>query len=179
MRTADKVTLFRIGLVPFIWLFGILNQRLIFLFLLMFNLIGDIIDGYVAKKTDGGTKSGAMFDLYTDYFTSLSVIIILFLMVPEIFLNNRFLILILGVLGIIPFILSYIKFKKLPEYHLISKVVSAIFGYSFLVYTLFLGYNNLLFYIFTISLVITFLEMTLLIIKGKMNEHIKSVFEIW
>ncbi len=177
MRAADKITLARMVILPIAWVYGILGYKEIFAIILSITVIGDIIDGYVARKTDNGTKRGAQIDLYADLITATSTIIFSIFLLREVMIENQILLLIL--LGIIslPFIFSFKRFRKVPSYHLISNKINAVIGYSFVVHALIFGYSKIFLYILTGSMVLNTIEKLILINKGKMNEHIKSVFE--
>jgi len=175
MRPADKITIARTLLLPFMWVFALLNYRLALALLLLLNLIGDILDGYIARKTKKPTKFGARLDAYSDYAVSFSIIIWLYLLIPEIYLDNKILVLVLIAFLSIPFILSSVIFKRAPEYHLISNKINSTIVYIFFFHALLFGYSRVLLYILGVSITINVIEKVILLVKGEMDENIKSV----
>jgi CDP-diacylglycerol--glycerol-3-phosphate 3-phosphatidyltransferase len=177
MRLADKITISRLALLPFVWIFALLEQRLIFVSLLLINLLADGVDGYVARKIDKKpTKFGAKLDAYADFIFGASAMFLTYLLVPAILYENKLLVPILIVISLIPFVLSLAIFKKLPSYHLISNKINSIILYGFMFHTLLLGYNQIFLYILGISVILNVIEKVILLSKKKMDENIKSVF---
>ncbi len=86
MRLADKITLLRVFLIPLMVIFAVLGYKLIFISILLLILLGDILDGYIARKEDGGTKKGALWDSYADFILGLAIIFLSFFLFWEIYL---------------------------------------------------------------------------------------------
>lgn len=176
MRLADKITLLRVFLIPLMVIFAVLGYKLIFISILLLILLGDIFDGYIARKEDGGTKKGALWDSYADFILGLAIIFLSFFLFWDIYLENKWSIFFLLVMIAIPFIFSFLKFRRVPEYHLISNKINTIGGYAFFIFTLFFGFRPIFLYVVILILSLNTTEKVILILQGKMNAEIKSIF---
>ena len=165
-------------LLPFLWLLALLEQRVLLLIFVLIYLAGDIIDGYVARKTNTSSKLGALLDSVADWSLALSAVIWSFLLMPEIYTENLNLVITLAILMALPFIFVYLKFKKLPLYHLYSNKITVIIGFTFFLHALVFNYDKIILYLFSTSVIINTFEKLLLISKGQMNEHINTAFSL-
>lgn len=176
MRLADKITIGRMILVPIMVALAILGWKWSFISLFILILLADVLDGYVARKEDGGTKKGELLDSYADFFVGLSVIVLFFLLFPEVYSENTNIIILLLIMIVIPFVFSLIRFKRLPEYHLITNKINAVVVYTFFIFSFVFGYEIIFLYVVVGCITLNTIEKVMLIGKGKMNAQIKSVF---
>ena len=78
MNIPNLITMFRIFLIPiFLLIFhSSLENRVLFSGLIfLLSGISDILDGYIARKYDMGTKLGAVLDPFADKLMSFAVLI--------------------------------------------------------------------------------------------------------
>ena len=178
---SDKITIARISLLPFMWIFAVYKYLNVLAILLIIVEIGDILDGYVARKLKQESKFGGKLDALSDSLVYISIFVWSFLIFPDIYIKNLPIVTILLIFIILPIIISIIKFKKIIFFHLISsKLLASTIIASFLALILF---NNLLHYILPIlsfMVVINSVERVIILLYKKViYENIKSVFSLY
>ena len=177
MNFANKITLFRLLLLPLMWVSALLGHTYLLIMLIMINAFGDIADGYVARKFKQETIFGAKFDGYVDMLVYSSILAWSILFYQEKFSQN--LIIALMIIIIVPLITSLIKFKKIIVFHLISsKVLAMVIIISFILVLLIPHWFGLCVILIMIATVYNSIERCLIIIfnKKKVPEKIKSMF---
>lgn len=179
---ADKITIARIFLLPFMWVFAMYKYLNVLAILLIIVEIGDILDGYVARKLKQESKFGAKLDALSDSLVYISIFVWSFLIFPDIYIKNLPIVMILLIFTILPIIISIIKFKKIISFHLISsKLLASTIILSFLTLILF---NNLLYYILPIlsfMIIINSIERVIILLYKRkvIYENIKSAFSLY
>lgn len=179
---ADKITIARIFLLPFMWVFAMYRYLTVLAILLIIVEIGDILDGYVARKLKQESKFGAKLDALSDSLVYISIFVWSFLIFPDIYIKNLPIVMILLIFTILPIIISIIKFKKIISFHLISsKLLASTIIISFLTLILF---NNLLYYILPIlsfMIIINSIERVIILLYKRkvIYENIKSAFSLY
>lgn len=179
---ANKITIARIFFLPFMWVFAMYKYLNVLAILLTIVVIGDILDGYVARKLKQESKFGAKLDALSDSLVYISIFVWSFLIFPDIYIKNLPIVMILLIFTILPIIISIIKFKKIISFHLISsKLLASTIILSFLTLILF---NNLLYYILPIlsfMIIINSVERVIILLYKRkvIYENIKSAFSLY
>lgn len=179
---ANKITIARIFFLPFMWVFAMYRYLTVLAILLIIVEIGDILDGYVARKLKQESKFGAKLDALSDSLVYISIFVWSFLIFPDIYIKNLPIVMILLIFTILPIIISIIKFKKIIFFHLISsKLLASTIIISFLTLILF---NNLLYYILPIlsfMIIINSIERVIILLYKRkvIYENIKSAFSLY
>lgn len=179
---ANKITIARIFFLPFMWVFAMYRYLTVLAILLIIVEIGDILDGYVARKLKQESKFGAKLDALSDSLVYISIFVWSFLIFPDIYIKNLPIVMILLIFTILPIIISIIKFKKIISFHLISsKLLASTIIISFLTLILF---NNLLYYILPIlsfMIIINSIERVIILLYKRkvIYENIKSAFSLY
>ncbi len=179
---ANKITIARISLLPFMWVFAIYKHLNILAILLIICEIGDVLDGYFARKLKQESKFGAKLDGLADSLVYISISVWSFLIFPSIYIKNLPIVILLSIFAIFPIIISIIKFKKIIFFHLISsKLLASAIIISLLTLILF---NNLLYYILPILsfvIIINSIERVIILLHQRkvIYEDIKSAFSLY
>ena len=133
LSLADKITIARALLLPFMWAFAILNYVNALIILLIINRIGDIADGYIARKLKQESEFGGKLDALSDMAVYMSIVLWSFLIFPDIYLKNLDAAALLLFFIILPAIISLIRFNEIMFMHLISsKILAGLIVASFL-----------------------------------------------
>jgi phosphatidylglycerophosphate synthase len=173
------LTLSRIIILIIMWFFFFKEQKTTIGILLIIALSTDFLDGFLARKLNQETKFGAKFDSIADNILGLSIIIWIPFLLKEMFFNNITIISITIGLTIISWLIATIKFKRNPQFHLISNKISVIIGGTFIIHSLIFNYNKILLYLTLLTFIYVAIEELIITIKNKdINENIKSVFQI-
>ncbi len=176
MNLANKITLLRACLLPLIWLFWVLNETYVLLFLLLVNIVGDILDGYVARKLKQETSFGAKFDGFVDGAYYLSVLI------WSLYLLSGFKLgLILITLATFPSLIALIRFKKMIVIHLwSSKLTAAILFLSFVMGNLIPTIIEEVFLVSLMVIIINTLERSLiLLLRKEIPDNLPTIFHLY
>ena len=181
-RLANKITIARISLLPFMWVFAIYKYLNILAILLIICEMADILDGYFARKLKQESKFGAKFDGLSDSLVYISIFAWSFLIFPHIYVKNLPIVIILFIFTIFPIFISTIKFKKIIFFQVISsKLLASAIMISFLTLILF---NDLLYYILPIlsfMIIINSIERIIILLYQRkvIYENIKSAFSLY
>lgn len=180
---ADKITIARTLLLPLMWAFAILNYVNALIILLIIDRIGDIADGYIARRLKQESKFGAKLDAISDIAVYMSIFLWSFLIFPDIYLKNFEAAALLLFFIILPAIISLIRFNKVILFHLISsKILAGLIVASFLA-LIWQQYDILLPFLLFLSVTIIFNSIERIIIllskRKVIYEDIKSVFGLY
>ena len=176
-KLPNQITLIRLILVPLLWIFALYQQYVIFGILFGIAGITDFLDGFIARKLKQISKFGSTFDTLADYILGLSAIIWIWLLFPEFISEYLWIVGLLFLAIIIDLILGFVKYGKMPDYHLYSGKLAAPIGYVFLIHASLFEPNAIFFYITALVLGICILEEILMTIKHKKMEPNKvSIF---
>ena len=180
---ADKITIARMLLFPFMWAFAILNYANALIILLITDRIGDIADGYIARRLKQESKFGGKLDALSDMAVYMSIVLWSFLIFPDIYLKNLDAAALLLFFIILPAIISLIRFNEVILFHLISsKILGGLIAASFLA-LIWQQHGILPPFLLLLSAIIIFNSIERIIIllskRKVIYEDIKSVFGLY
>lgn len=156
-------------LVSFPWLIHVIysNQENLFLVLLFINIATDILDGLIARFFHLQTQFGARLDSAADVATYLAVLFGLYQFQWSVLsVKLDFFLCFLGFF-LLPYILSFARFRKLPSLHLYSSKIGGTLDVFFLISLFIIGYSNLLFLIAFAWGIASFIEQAIIIMLLK------------
>ena len=180
---ADKITIARMLLLPFMWAFAILNYANALIILLITDRIGDIADGYIARRLKQESEFGGKLDALSDIAVYMSILLWSFLIFPDIYLKNFGAAALLLFFIILPAIISLIRFNEVILFHLISsKILGGLIAASFLA-LIWQQHGILPPFLLLLSAIIIFNSIERIIIllskRKVIYEDIKSVFGLY
>ena len=112
--------------VPVLAILTWTNRPFAFLALLGLSLASDAADGFIARRLNQVTSLGAQLDSFADLMTYVAVPILALFLWPQIIRREAPLVIPVFLSCILPVILGYIKFGRLPAYHTIGAKLSAV-----------------------------------------------------
>ena len=179
LNIADWISLYRIIALPFLVLAIILDEKILFGWLLLVSLLSDVVDGYLARKLNIATKRGARLDSTGDILTLVVAIVAIYFFEREfVFEHYKAFLLIVG-LYILQVILSFIRFGKLSSYHTFLAKAAAVFQGAFILSLLFFEAQYWLFYLTLIISVAEILEEIIItFIIPKWRANVKGLYWI-
>ena len=125
-RIPNLLSGLRLVAAPFMLYLSWRGFRVTFLVLLVFALLSDAIDGFIARRLNIKSDIGARLDSWGDLATYLTVPICIWWLWPEVVKREAlFVIIVLGAY-IVPLIAGFAKFRKLPSYHTWGAKVAAV-----------------------------------------------------
>ena len=146
-------------------------------FFLVYILCGstDVLDGYIARKTNSMSKFGAKIDSIADIIFIGVILLVLF---PIVSLTKWIIIWILGVafIRMISIVVGYVKYATFASLHTYGNKVTGLFVFSFpFIYQL-LGINITAIIILAVASLSAFEELMINIKSQNLNVNIKSLF---
>lgn len=174
---ADWFSFYRIFAAPFLLVFIVLDERLIFTWLLLLSYSTDAIDGYLARKLNITSPRGSQLDSFGDQITLTIGLIGLAYYETEFIKTNLLIIIIAFVPYIIQMIIAYLKYGKATAFHTYLAKLSAIIQSAFILWSLFFAPDLVLFYaMIAIGILETIEEITLIFMYDNWASDVKNIY---
>ncbi|TVR42130.1 MAG: CDP-alcohol phosphatidyltransferase family protein [Bacteroidia bacterium] len=177
LTAPNLLSLYRIIVFPLILWFILANNETLFAIFLIINLITDILDGLIARLLKMQTELGAKLDSTGDIGTYILAFIGIFVFKWDVIAPHILPFLVFAGLCIVLVILAWIKFGKVPSFHLYSwKVGGYIQGFFF--FTLFaFDFYPVLYYFMTFWSIFAALEHIIIqLIIPQMRSNVKGLY---
>lgn len=156
---------YRILALPFIFWAVYHHNKFLFTILLSINLITDIFDGIIARVFHLETDFGARLDSIADSGTFISAIAGMVFLEREFVTEHGMAFILVLVLYLLVYVVSFLKFRKGPSLHLYSSKVVAylqgIFLFTFFVF----GYQSAYFYFMIVCSCLSHMEEILILTR--------------
>lgn len=114
----NLITTYRLVIDPVILYFIIAGKEDLFTIFLIINLLSDALDGFIARKLKQETEIGAKLDAFADNFTYVLAFIGIFVFKMDEIRPHLISFIIMITMLVSTVIVSLIKFRKFPTYHL-------------------------------------------------------------
>lgn len=136
----------------------------------------DLLDGYAARRWGAVTEYGRRLDSMADTSIVVSAVFWVILVEPAVFFDNKLLVSSWMLTGTASFAVGLIKFRKIPDLHLYMTKASSVAGYVFITYMFIVGYNETLFHVASVFLLISSFETLLLqLLSPRTDGRMKSI----
>lgn len=135
IKAPNLLSLVRIFMVPVLLYFAFNGKQYYFISALIFAVLTDVLDGYVARRFNLVTQLGAHLDSIGDFFIYSTMTIAAYILWPQIVLDEVVYVSIIVLSFALPSLVGLIKFHALTSYHTISvktAVVFTLFSYILL-----------------------------------------------
>jgi phosphatidylglycerophosphate synthase len=117
---------FRIIAAPFLLIIAWQGRPNLFLAILAVSLLSDALDGFIARKLNVTSKTGAKLDSWGDFITYLVIALCAWWLWPDILRREGIFVVMGLVFFILPALAGSIKFKRLPSYHTWGAKIEAV-----------------------------------------------------
>lgn len=117
---------FRLIAAPFLLCLAWIGQPVLFLALLAISLLSDSVDGLIARRLDRASEFGTKLDSWGDLATYLTVPICAWWLWPEILRREALFVWLVVGAYVVPLVLGFVKFRRLPSYHTWAAKAAAI-----------------------------------------------------
>ncbi|MCI0393957.1 MAG: CDP-alcohol phosphatidyltransferase family protein [Chloroflexi bacterium] len=177
----NQLTAIRFVLIPILWLLAVLKQPVLIGLGLCVALVSDALDGPIARWLNQASDFGARFDSLADNLLTLSAVIWLLMLRPEVFAEHPLACGVALALYLSSLAVGWIKFRRFANLHLYSSKAGGLVQYIFLIHTLlFGGYSQLLFVAAVGLFVISSTEtLVLQLVHSQVDEHMGSLLLAW
>lgn len=173
----NQLTAARLIFIPILWCLALSGNSLYLGIGIAITFLTDVLDGFVARRTNQVSDFGAKFDSLADNILAPSAIIWLFMFQPELLSNQSRWLLVAISLYAASITVGLVKFKRFGNLHLYSSKAAAVVMFLFAVHTfLTTGYSTWLFFFALIAFSISSLETLLLqLVCPTVDEHMGSL----
>ncbi|MFH2020452.1 MAG: CDP-alcohol phosphatidyltransferase family protein [archaeon] len=120
LKLPNIITSTKFVLLPVMVYYAAVKNYTLFLVLYIVNWVGDILDGYLARRLNMQTKLGYMLDTLTDTLFIIATYISLYLFWREFILDNLVFPILFVIIHIITNIIWKTRFNKILNLHLWS-----------------------------------------------------------
>ena len=175
----NALSAYRLLAVPFIiWSIWRGNKNL-YITLLSINLITDILDGLIARALKLETKLGAQLDSYADLGSCLMAFAGVFILENGFVKAHATAFEILMGLYALPYIISLMRFRRVPSLHLYSSkllgYVQGIFMFSYFVF----GYSAWYFYFMIAVSCLSYMEEVIIVsFIPQLRSNVRGIYFI-
>lgn len=126
----NVISFIRILLAPVLLYLAINQQPMVFIIVLIFTELTDVLDGYLARRLDLVSELGAQLDSWGDFFVYITMAISAWLLWPEILLREQIYVIIIISCFTLPVLVGLIKFKTWTSYHTLSAKIAVVISVS-------------------------------------------------
>ncbi len=116
----------RLANTPFLLYFSWTNRPTLFLLLLAISLLSDMVDGWIARKSDQASLLGAKLDSWGDFATYLTVPLCAWWLWPDLLRQEAPFVLVVVVSYLLPVTVGFLKYGRLTSYHTWGAKISAV-----------------------------------------------------
>lgn len=173
----NLLSLLRLLLLPFLWVFALLDLPVHLGVGLTTTVITDVLDGALARRLNQVTEFGSELDTLADNLIIASVAIWLILLRPSIFTSYPLVWFIVASLALINVLVGWIKFNRFANLHLYSTKAAGVVTTVFVVHTLLSSEpSERPFYVASGMVILSLLEALFLqLTHSHVNEHMGSI----
>lgn len=173
----NLITSFRLLVFPLILYFVFTGNEKLFAIFLIISLISDIIDGFIARRFHMETETGAKLDSFADNLNYLLVFAGLIVFKMEELRPYLFsFILFMGML-VLTVIVSLIKFRKFPSFHLYMTKIGGYVQGAFFICLFTLGFYAPFYYLVIAWGIIGAIEhLAIQMILPEMRSNVKGLY---
>ena len=173
----NVITSYRLLMVPLILYFAFSGQEKLFAIFIIINLVTDWLDGHIARWFKMETEIGAKLDAFADNFTYVEAFIGLFLFKMDDLRPHLISFIIFIAMLVSTVIVSLIKFRKFPSYHLYSTKIGGYIEGGFFICLFTLGFYAPLYYFMVVWAVLAAIEcITIDLLIPEMRSNVKGLY---
>jgi CDP-diacylglycerol--glycerol-3-phosphate 3-phosphatidyltransferase len=173
----NALSFYRLLAFPLILWFIISGKEQLFAIFLIINLVTDFLDGLIARIFKQETALGAKLDSFADDLTYILAFTGLLVFKGEDFLPHivSFVVFMAFLVGSV--IMSLIKFKTTPSFHLYSTKISGYIQAGFFICLFTIGFIHVLYYIMIVWGIMAATEhMIIQLIIPRMRSNVKGLY---
>jgi CDP-diacylglycerol--glycerol-3-phosphate 3-phosphatidyltransferase len=177
LTIANRITLYRILIFPVILYFALSGKETLFVIFLVVNLLTDVIDGFIARKLKMETETGARLDSMADNLTYLLAFTGIFVFKWEAFRPHfaSFLVFIAFLVSTV--ILSLVKFKRFPSFHLYSTKIGGYIEGIFFITLFTVGFITPFYYFMIFWGILAAIEhIAIQLVIPRMRSNVKGLY---
>jgi CDP-diacylglycerol--glycerol-3-phosphate 3-phosphatidyltransferase len=171
------ITSYRLVIDPVILYFIISGNEHLFAIFLIINLLSDALDGFIARRLKQETEIGAKLDGFADNFTYVLAFIGIFVFKMDDIRPHLVSFIIMITMLVSTVIVSLIKFRKFPTYHLYTTKAGGYIEGGFFISLFTIGFIPLFYYFMLAWAIMGAVEcISINLIIPEMRSDIKGLY---
>ena len=129
----NSLTIYRLVMAPVLVLLIIYNQVELFKWLLLVSFLTDALDGFLARRLNVASRTGAKLDSIADDLTVVAAMTAMVIVFHDFVLSNMVVFIIPFVLFLAELLIAFIKYKKISSFHTyLAKLAALLQGLFFI-----------------------------------------------
>jgi CDP-diacylglycerol--glycerol-3-phosphate 3-phosphatidyltransferase len=174
---ADWFSFYRIVAVPLLLLLLIFREKEFFCWFLLLSYCTDAIDGYLARKLQITSARGSQLDSVGDQLTFTMGLLGLWVFENEFVMSNAVLIGVAFLPYLLQMAIAFKKYGRATAFHTYCAKTSAVVQATFILWSLFFGPVNALFYtMIVIGIIETIEEVILIFMYDRWVSDVKGIY---
>lgn len=165
LNVPNIISLYRLLVFPLILYFALSGQEKLYTIFLCISLISDIIDGNMARYFKLQTKFGAALDNLADVCTYSMAFLGIFLFKWEDIAPHAWILYLFLAVFIASYLVSFIRFGKIPGLHLYSAVSAGYLQGLFFFVLFVFGFYPWFYYLVLIWGIIAYIEKIFILLR--------------
>lgn len=175
----NLITSYRILASPLILYFIISGNERLFAVFLIINLVSDVIDGYVARRFHMESETGAKLDSFADNFNYLLAFTGLLVFKIDDLRPHLVSFIVFVSMLILTVIVSLIKFRKFPSFHLYTTKIGGYIQGAFFICLFTLGFYAPFWYLMiTLAILGSIEHIAIQMLIPEMRSNVKGLYWI-
>lgn len=173
----NMISSYRLLVFPLILYFIISGNEKLFAIFLIINLVSDFLDGFLARRLKQETEIGAKLDGFADNLTYVLAFIGIFVFRMDDIRPHLVSFIIMIVMLVSTVIVSLIKFRKFPSYHLYTTKVGGYIEGGFFIVLFTIGFITPYYYFMLAWAIMGAIEcIAINLIIPEMRSDIKGLY---
>lgn len=179
LTPADRLTLFRLVVLPVLWALAYLGESTYLGIGLVVAGLTDVLDGPVARMTGRASRFGSQLDSVADILLMGSILVWMAWLYPEFFSDNAAPLLVWAGVGVVALVATLLRFGRLGDLHLYSAKTAGVVCYLFAIWLFLTGGYHPLFFALAVGLAILGAAETLLVAltRKRASPRIRSILQ--
>ncbi len=172
------LSLSRLALVPVLITLAYFGKAQAFLAVLAISLLSDVFDGYLARKLNQTSELGAKLDSWGDVLTYGCMILGLYWIWPQIFVQQAWFLVAATLSFMLPVVHALNKFGEYPSYHTLgAKTAAVLMAPAFYLLTL-MGADLFFNAVIVFHILVAFEEVAITSVLTQPRSNVRSIFSL-
>ena len=174
----NLVTGARLLALPVLWGFTLAGYHLVVGAGLLFAWLSDALDGFLARRFNAESAWGSQLDSLSDSLMFASAVVWVVLLRPEFVVEHAPVLLLWVGIGVVNYSVSWIRFRRLVDVHLLSAKAANFLGFLFAAYLIAFGVDSPMVTYGVIGVCLLAAIETFLVVTTfeRVDERIRTVF---
>ena len=165
LNIPNLLSFYRLVMVPVILTFAFTGNEVLFAIFICISLVTDVMDGFIARRFNLQTRFGLALDNLADIGTIFTAVYGMFVFKWPDIQDHIWLLYMFFTVFIISYLVSFIRFRKVPGLHLTGSVISGYLQGVFLFLLFAWGFISWLFYLAMIVGTLAYIEKIIILLR--------------